>query len=78
MVSETVLSTINRWAVRVAFAAIAAGLGSAVLLLWGVPGREWTESAWRLLGTAFAFFAASAAALCTIKFFYSNRDRQGS
>lgn len=76
--SATVLSEINRWAVRVALAAIAVGLVSALLLLWGAAGREWSELAWRLLGTASAFFAASAATLCTLKFFYFNRDRQGS
>jgi hypothetical protein len=77
-VNESTLSTINRGAVRVALAAIAAGLVPATLLIWGPYGREWSDPAWRLLGTAFVFFAASAATLCTIKFFYFNRDRQGS
>ena len=76
--NETTLSVINRWAVRVALAAISVGLAPAMLLIWGPHGREWSEPAWRLLGTAFVFFAAAGATLCTIKFFYFNRDRQGS
>jgi len=77
-VSEKTLSVINRWAVRIALAAISVGLAPTMLLIWGPHGREWSDPAWRVLGTAIAFFAASAATLCTIKFFYFNRARQGS
>jgi hypothetical protein len=77
-VNEKTLFMINWWAVRIALAAISVGLPPVMLLIWGPHGGEWSEPAWRLLGTACAFFAASAATLCTIKFFYLNRDHQGS
>lgn len=72
--NEHALSAINRWAVRAAFAAIAVGLAAALLLIWGPDNKEFTVPSWRVLGTALAIFVASASALCTIKYFYLNRD----
>jgi len=77
-VNDTTLSALNRWAVRVALAAILAALAPTLLLIWGPHGGAWSEPAWRLLGTALAFLAAAAATLCTLKFFYFNRDREGA
>ncbi len=74
--TEETLARINRWAVRVALAAIVLGLVSALLLIWGSENKEFTRYFWQLLGTACAFFAAAAATLCTIKYFYLNRDSQ--
>src|SRR5439155_24846100 len=75
-VKEETLSKINRWSVRVAFVAIALGLVAALMLIWGPDSKEFTRASWQLFGTACALFAAASAALCTIKYFYLNRDSQ--
>jgi hypothetical protein len=74
--NEEALSAVNRWAVRIALAAILLGLLAALLLIWGPDKQEVTKRLWQLLGTASAFFVAAAATLCTIKYFYVNRDSQ--
>ena len=74
--NEETLSKANRWSVRIAFVAIALGLVAALMLIWGPDTNEFRRASWQLFGTACAFFAAASAALCTIKYFYLNRDSQ--
>lgn len=71
--SDGFLSNLNRVAVVVALLSAAMGVVAGLLMIWA-PEHHATNG--KILGTSVVLFAGSAAVLCTIKFFYHNRDHE--
>ena len=73
LISNTTIQTVNRAAVRLAFLAICIGVISAVAMIWS-GSREANVVLVKILGSSAIVFGGSALTLCTVKYFYSNRE----
>lgn len=73
--NDSSVVTVNRLAVRIAFASMAIGVLAALALLWGPEiSPNWILK--RVLISSIIVFVGAALALCTIKYFLTNRGRQ--
>lgn len=68
------VAKVNRWAAFIAFSAILIGAVAAVTTIWLPPGGS-RGLALQIFWSAVTLFAAASVALCTVKYFYANREQ---
>jgi len=72
--NDRFVDAVNRASVKIAFVAIAVGVLAATIAVW-LPDTGPRALVLRVVWSAIIIFLGAGAAMCTVKYFYTNREK---